>query len=114
MLTRYASYKELPVRKNASATIVEGEGERLLRPRLRRIPGCRRIHGPTKTVCFSIVQTRIYEAVKEEVIDDDKFGASIPPPRRVPDSAEKTRTVSLDDEDGGLEALCNSGSFGGW
>lgn len=114
MLTRYASYRELPPRTNASATIVEGEGERLLRPRLRRILGRRRIHGPTKTVCFSIVQTRVYEVVKEEVVYDDKSGASITPPRRVPDSAEKTRTVSLDDEDGGLEALCDSVSFGGW
>ncbi len=121
MLTRYASHRVLPPRTNASAkrldrSIVEGgEGERLSRPQLRRISGRRRIHSPTKTVRFSIVQTRLYEVMKEEVVDeDDIFSASVPPLRRVSNSVEMTRTALPDDEDGVLERLCDRCSFGGW
>jgi hypothetical protein len=129
MLTRYASHRELPPRRtNASAkmlvdrsrSIVEGGegGERHSRPRLRRIPGRRRIHSPAKTVRFSIVQTRVYEVMKEKAVDDDDvfdiFSARITPLKRESKSVELTRNALLDDEDGALEALCASGSFGGW
>lgn len=65
-------------------------------PRLRRIPGRRRIHRPTKSVGFSIVQTRVFDV--EEV--DEK------------PSPLETMPVFFDDQDDGLEALCSSGSFG--
>ncbi|KAL3817781.1 hypothetical protein ACHAXA_002425 [Cyclostephanos tholiformis] len=102
-----------PEGKEGTAAVVGGGGERRLRPRLRCIPGRRHIHRPTKTVVFSIVQTRVYEVTKEGV--DDKSGAT-PPNRSVRSvrskSVEETRPLFLDDRDGGLEALCNSGSFG--
>ena len=65
-------------------------------PRLRRIPGRRRIHRPTKSVGFSVVQTRVFEVTE---VDEKP-------------SPLETRPVFLDDQDDGLEALCSSGSFG--
>jgi len=65
-------------------------------PRLRRIPGRRRIHRPTKSVGFSIVQTRVFDVTEA----DEKPGQL------------ETMPVFLDDQDDGLEALCSSGSFG--
>ena len=72
-------------------------------PRLRRIPGRRRIHRPNKSVGFSIVQTRVF--VVTEV--DEK-----PSPRHQVSNALDTRPVFLDDQDDGLEAICSSGGLG--